>query len=183
MEAVAGAASSSVRLHIGGVVRREGWKVLNIEPGPCVDYVGDCADLSRFADGEFCEVYASHVIEHLGYQTDLPRALAGIHRILAPGGVVRMSVPNLTLLCKLFVHPDLGFEERFQVMRMMFGGQMDPSDFHRVGLSWDFARTYLGDAGFIDITRVAEFGLFEDTSSLRAFGHAVSLNVQARKRG
>ena len=82
------------RLHIGGKRVKEGWKILNIQPGKDVDFVGDAADLSQFNDETFDEVYASHVIEHLGYQNELPEATKGIHRILKPGGVFRMSVPG-----------------------------------------------------------------------------------------
>jgi len=55
------------RLHIGGKQVKEGWKILNIQPGKGVDFVGDAADLSQFNDGTFDEVYAAHVSEHLGY--------------------------------------------------------------------------------------------------------------------
>lgn len=30
------------RLNIGGEVARDGWKILNIQPGPHVDFVGNC---------------------------------------------------------------------------------------------------------------------------------------------
>ena len=81
-------------LHVGGTARKEGWKVLNIQPGEHVDYVGDVSDLSGFADQSFDVVYSSHTLEHLGYQRDLPRALAAIYRILRPGGKLFASVPD-----------------------------------------------------------------------------------------
>jgi predicted SAM-dependent methyltransferase len=64
------------RRHIGGTEAKAGWKILNIEPALGVDYVEECKDLSRFEDGPIEEIYASHVLEHLGYVKDLPRALA-----------------------------------------------------------------------------------------------------------
>ena len=89
------AKDTAQRLHNGGKQVKEGWKILNIQPGEGVDFVGDAADLSQFNGETFDEVYASHVIEHLGYQKELPAALRGIHRIIKPGGVFRMSVPDL----------------------------------------------------------------------------------------
>jgi predicted SAM-dependent methyltransferase len=170
-----------LRLHIGGIERRAGWQILNIQPGPLVDHVGDCTDLSRFAEGSVDEVYASHVYEHLGYQQELPRALAEIHRILKPGGILRIAVPDLEILCRLFIHPDLTLPERFHVMRMMFGGQIDPFDFHKVGLNWEILSDYLGRARFRTARRVASFELFQDCSVLRFAGHPISLNVEATK--
>ena len=46
-----------------------------------MDFVGDCSEMSQIADGSVDEIYASHVLEHLGYVEKLPRALAGIHRV------------------------------------------------------------------------------------------------------
>ena len=62
------------RLHIGGQVPHADWKILDVQPGPHVDYVGDCRDLSAFGDNSLLEIYASHVIEHLGYAKELPLA-------------------------------------------------------------------------------------------------------------
>ena len=42
--------SDKVRLHLGGVQAKDGWKILNILPGPAVDIIGSCTDLSAFGD-------------------------------------------------------------------------------------------------------------------------------------
>lgn len=166
-------------LNIGGTARRDQWKVLNILPGPDVDYVGDVRDLSRFPARSFDVVYASHILEHLNYQTDLDRALHEIYRILRQGGKFFISVPNLDTLCRLFVHERAGPDDRLNIMRMMYGGQTDEFDYHHVGLYPDLLATYLGDAGFHHIARVPEFNLFDDDSSLRYAGVLVSLNLVA----
>ncbi len=170
-----------LRLHIGGEAALDGWKVLNIEPADYVDYVGDCSDLSQFADESVSEIYASHVLEHLGYLDDLPNALKGFHRILKVGGRLRLSVPDLETLCRLFLHPNLDMASRFHVMRVMFGGQMDPHDFHKVGMTEEFMTDYLQVAGFTSIERVEAFDLVADTSTLKLADVAVSLNMQAIK--
>lgn len=170
-----------LRLHIGGEAALDGWKVLNVEPGSYVDYVGDCSDLSQFTDQSVTEIYASHVLEHLGYLEDLPNTLKGCHRILKVGGRLRLSVPDLETLCRLFLHPKLDMESRFHVMRVMFGGQMDPHDFHKVGMTEEFMTDYLQVAGFRSIERVDGFDLIADTSALKLAGVAISLNMQAIK--
>jgi len=112
-----------MRLHIGGTEVKAGWKILDMQPGPGVDYIGDCSDLSRIADGSVEEIYASHVLEHLGYVEKLPRALAELHRVLKKGGSAMISVPDLDVLCRLFIDPRMGLSERILIMRMAFGGQ------------------------------------------------------------
>lgn len=170
------------RLNIGGMVVKDGWKILNVQPGDGVDFVGDVADLSGFENDAFDEIYASHVIEHLGFRTELPGALLGIYRILKPGGVFRMSVPDLEILCRIFLNAGLEPNDRFKIMSIMFGGQTDAHDFHKVGLTWEFAQFFLGQAGFERITRLREFGIFADASGMRIGDVLISLNVEARKK-
>src|SRR5215204_373323 len=94
-----------MRLHIGGQVAKPGWQIFNIAAAPGVDHVGDCSDLSRFADGSVEEIYASHVLEHLSYVGELPRALKDWHRVLAEGGRAMISVPDFEVICRLFLDP------------------------------------------------------------------------------
>lgn len=174
----------TLRLNIGGIEPREGWKILNIQPGPGVDVVGNCASLGQFADGSVDEIYAAHVLEHLGYHQELPGAIRELHRVLVPGGRLRISVPDLDVLCRMFIDPSLNADQRHFIMRMMFGGQTSEHDFHKVGLNWEFLAGNLAVAGFVDIARVEEFGLFPgDCSSMRFAERLVSVNVEARKPG
>lgn len=171
----------ALRLHIGGHAPMPGWKILNVQPGPHVDYVGSCTDLEQFADGSVAEVYGSHVLEHLGYVEELPHTLKEINRILEPTGRLYISVPDLERLMQLATRRDLSFHDRFLVMRMMFGGQVDAYDFHKIGFTWEILCHYLGHAGFPAATRVPEHGMFPDTSSMRFAGELISLNVIAHK--
>jgi predicted SAM-dependent methyltransferase len=170
-----------IRLHIGGKETRDGWQIFNVVAAPGVDYVGHCCDLSALPDGSCQEVYASHVLEHLAYNGELQRALREIRRVLEPGGTVRISVPDLEILCRLFLEPKLSVPDRFHIMRMMYGGRADQHDIHYVGFSFDFLSAFLSGAKFCNIRRVGEFGIFQDTSTLRLNGEFISLNVEAEK--
>ena len=169
------------RLHIGGIERRDGWEVLNAVAGPAVDHVGRADDLSRFADGTFVEVYASHVLEDLDFNDELQRALAEWHRVLAENGKLFISVPDLDMLCQLFSAPSLSLNDRFGIVKMIFGGHVDEHDYHKVGFNFPILSYFLKQAGFDDISRVTELGIFDDTSRLVVHGIPISLNVTARK--
>jgi predicted SAM-dependent methyltransferase len=169
------------RLNIGGLRAAAGWEVLNIAPAPYVDHVGDARDLSRFPDGSFRTLYASHVLEHCDYQREIVTTLAEWRRVLVPGGALYVSVPDLNILAQLFIAKELTLEERFHVMRMMFGGHMDAHDYHVVGLDADLLGNYLRATGFDNIRRVDELGFFDDTSALRFRGVRISLNMIAEK--
>ena len=170
------------RLHIGGRQKRPGWEIVNVNPGPDVDHLGDAIDLARFADGTFVEVYASHVLEHFDYKQALPNALLEWRRVLAPGGTLRLSVPDLDILAHLLLQRQkLDVNQRFQVMRMVFGGHIDAHDYHLVGLNQEFLAGFLAAAGFEQLQRVPRHGLFSDTSDMVFAGTPISLNMLARK--
>jgi predicted SAM-dependent methyltransferase len=167
-----------MKLHIGGQQRKEGWKILNAQPSPDVDFVGDIRNLDQFGDGAIETIYASHVLEHVD-QTEIAAVLRGIRRTLKQGGEFQVSVPDLDVLCHLFLNPRASVQMKWQIMQMMFGGQVDPHDFHYIGLNEHFLRHFLGQAGFRDVRRVASFGIFQDTSELRLFGFPISVNMIA----
>jgi predicted SAM-dependent methyltransferase len=169
-----------LNLHIGGKERHDGWKILNIQAGPHVDYVGDLRNLSQFSEGSVNRIYASHVLEHVA-QREIVDVLKGIHRVLRPRGEFLVSVPDMDILCHLFINPVLPAEARWQVMRMLFGGQVDDNDFHYIGLNQQFLESFLRKAGFISMRRVISFGLFQDTSDHKPFGYPISLNMVALK--
>jgi len=172
---------SGIRLHVGGKEPRAGWTILDAVPRPHVDHVGDCRDLAFLADGSCAEIYAAHVLEHLGYNGELQDTLKGFHRVLAPGGRLRVSVPDMDILCRLFIHPEAAAEDKFLIMRMLFGGRVDAYDVHLSGLNYAFLGGFIAQAGFGGIRRVAAFGEFDDASSLRFRGVAISCNIEAFK--
>jgi predicted SAM-dependent methyltransferase len=169
-----------MKLHIGGKEKKSGWSVINIQSGPNVDYVGDITNLSEFSDDSVDEIYASHVLEHV-QQAKVQEALRGMHRILRTQGVLMLSVPDMDILCHLFINPLSNTDIKFHAMQMMFGGQIDANDFHFMGYNQQFLHYYLQQAGFRDIERVNSFGLFNDTSDYEPYGFPISLNMRAIK--
>jgi predicted SAM-dependent methyltransferase len=173
---------ASRKLHIGGRVRTSGWEVLDAIPAPWVDHVADAEHLVGFPDNTFEQIYASHVLEHFDYNGQLQDTLKEWWRVLQPGGTLYVSVPDLDILARLFLDRTmLSVEDRYLVMRMIFGGHIDEYDYHLAGLNEEFLRKFLHDAGFTGMRRVAAFGLFDDTSSAVLKNVPFSLNVIADK--
>ncbi len=169
-----------MKLHIGGEQVNASWKILNIQHKEGVDFIGDICDLSQFPDDSIDEIYASHTLEHIP-QKKMVETLRGIYRILKQGGKFYISVPDLDILCHTFMSPLASLEIKYQVMRIMFGGQEDSFDFHYFGWNQAFLYQYLQQAGFSGADRVDSFGLFSDSSNDKPFGFPISLNVIAIK--
>jgi SAM-dependent methyltransferase len=135
----------------------------NIVNGPLVD------------EGSAVAVYASHVLEHLSLQ-DARSALKNTFRMLAPGGVFRLIVPDLRSRAELYLRqvqagdPDaasnfmrfslLGQEERprglVKPIRRAFSGSSHLWMWDSVSM-----RRELEDCGFERI-RVCQFGDSKD---------------------
>ncbi len=172
----------SRKLHIGGTIPHEEWEILNALGGPSVDHEGDARDLSRFDDGVFEAVYASHVLEHFDYNGELVDVLKEWTRVLMPKGKLYISVPDMDVLCRLYLDRDqFGPEIRFGIMRMIFGGHIDKYDYHYVGLNMELLRDWLMLVGYKEIWKMDSFGLFSDTSELVLGSDRISLNLMAVK--
>jgi predicted SAM-dependent methyltransferase len=172
-----------MKLHIGGTIPHPDWKILDIEMRPEVDYVGDANDLSQFADESIDTIYASHVLEHFYYElgNELLFTLSEWYRVLKPDGQLMISVPDLFTICSLYITPDLSVDDRFILMQVIFGGQTNQFDVHKVGFDEEILAVYLRDIGFEKYERVEEFGLFDDSSSIHVMGNLFSLNIIAYK--
>ena len=170
-----------LRLHIGGHEKRDGWTIMDTLAGPHVDVLGNCRDLSHFADESVDEIYASHVYEHLSYMVELVPALEEAYRVLKRGGLLRLGVPDLETICRLFVKPGQSMENRNHLMRMMLGGQIDEFDYHKAGLWFEQMVLVLKHAGFSNVQRVERFGLFKDTTEQVFDGQRISLNISSYK--
>ena len=166
------------RLHIGGKHVHADWEIFDAIKGEHVDHVGNAADLSRFSDNTFHSIYASHVLEHFPYLRHLSPTLKEWQRVLADDGELLISVPDMDILCRMFMDKEkLSADERFHVMRMMFGGQSNKYDFHYAGLNLEILSDYAQKSGLKVSRRVRRFGLFPDHSGYQFAGVLISLNV------
>jgi len=82
-----------LRLHLGcGERHLEGWLNIDLEPGPGVDLVRDITRGLPWREVE--AIFAEHFLEHLAVDQAVD-LLADAHRALRPGGLLRLTTPNL----------------------------------------------------------------------------------------
>ena len=103
---------SRPRLHVGsGRARLEGWVNIDVQPLPGVDHVADVTQGLRFKNAE--AVFAEHFLEHLAID-DAVKFLLEAHRVLEPGGWLRLSTPNLDWVWMTHYHLNEGAEQKRQ---------------------------------------------------------------------
>jgi hypothetical protein len=107
-----GIAPSRVRglkLHLGsGGHDLDGWLNVDVHPAPLALNLDWGLPL---ADGSVSFVFLSHLFEHLFYPQQAMALLAELHRVLAPGGVVRIIVPDIEQAIAAYVDDDRRFFE------------------------------------------------------------------------
>ena len=97
----------TVKLHFGcgrrilpGWVNVDGYHVNGIS------YVMDLRCALPLADNSTQFIFTEHVLEHLDYERDITFVLSEFHRVLKPGGAVRIIVPDLEKYCRAYVDND-----------------------------------------------------------------------------
>jgi len=174
-----------------GPFGREGWVNADLEcPG---NLHLDIRKPLPFADRSARRILAEHIIEHLDFYHEVPRLLRECHRVLEPGGVLRVIVPDMALYCRAYVsETPVAFE------RLGWDLEKLPKDiptpmailnhvFHQGGehlWGWDWVTMALAlkEAGFGDITRQS-YGVSVDPELAidREDHRAYSLYADARK--
>ncbi len=87
---------------------REGWREvrLDIDPDVAPDFVASMTDMSCVPDESVEAIYSSHNLEHL-YAHEVPVALSEFRRVLKPGGVVLIQVPDVQEIAKIVAEDKL----------------------------------------------------------------------------
>lgn len=93
-------------LHIGsGPIYMDGW--VNIDWGEHfrTDLCIDCLKLDKFVAADSIDrILSTHHLEHLAYPADVQSFLAQCYRVLRPGGVMRLAVPDLKLVATAYAN-------------------------------------------------------------------------------
>lgn len=73
---------------------REGWVNLDAVRRPGVDCACDVRRRLPLPDASVLGIFCEHFLEHLDYTEEVPGFLVECHRVLAPGGILRIVVPD-----------------------------------------------------------------------------------------
>lgn len=176
------------KLHLGcGNIRLPGFCNVDILPTQAVDVISDISSLDNFNNESVDLIYACHVLEHFSHK-DAVIILKRWFEVLTPGGELRLSVPDIDRIVKIYNDN----WDHFQTpgnspwVGLLYGGQGDPYDFHKTGFNFCWMKYLLEGVGFTDVTEYQHephfAGEIVDASLAKEpFGTYLSLNVVAIK--
>jgi len=145
------------RLQFGcGAFPAEGWINTNLEPGPGVDLVGDIKDGLPLPSDSIAYIASMHALVELPYLQIVP-ALKELRRVLVPGGVLRLGLPDLDKAVAAYVAGDRDYftipDSETPSLAGKFVVQMTWYGTNLMMFNVEFAREMLERAGFGDVVR------------------------------
>jgi predicted SAM-dependent methyltransferase len=179
-----------LKLHLGcGKRYIPGFVHVDVQPAPHVDHVADVRRLTFAADESADLIYACHVLEHFGrfeYRAVLEEWL----RVLKPGGILRLSVPDFAACAALYYEEGL-VDGLSGLMGLISGGQRDAFDFHKMIFDEAFLTAELKALGCREVRRwdwrTTEHAAVDDFSQAyiphlaKDSGRHMSLNLEGLK--
>ena len=159
-----------LRLNLGcGERPREGGFVnIDTRPTCATDVVVHQLDDLGYGDDTVDEIYSRHTLEHLPLRNAC-KALREWNRVLKPGGVIHVVVPNILYHAEQLLkgtHDSIynavaGKNDRFWAYGSIFGWNENKNDHHYFGYYFELLRDLLEDFGFGEIEDFTGKGVLE----------------------
>ncbi len=139
------------------------WRELRLDIDPAVnpDIVCSMIDMQPLASGSIDAIWSSHNLEHL-HRHEVPVALSEFLRVLRPGGMLLLTMPDLQKIAELVAAGELEDEAYLSPsgpispLDMIFGhtaslahGNLHMA--HKTGFTARTLNQLLDDAGFAEI--------------------------------
>ena len=176
-----------MKLHLGcGKRYIEGFFHIDAMTAPHVDHVCAIDNLSFIQSDSVELIYCCHVLEHFK-RGEVSQVLSEWFRVLQPGGLLRLSVPDFRQICEIYrQHQDLGL-----VLGALYGGQSYLYNVHYNAFDFESMRKVTTEVGFTGLVhydwRDTEHAGVDDYSQAyiphmdKDNGIQLSLNVECRK--
>jgi len=182
--------TDSIKLHLGcGKRYFPGFVHVDVSDFPHVDHVQDIRDLSNFPDNCASLIYSCQVIAYFDRE-EIGAVLQEWKRVLCPGGVLRLSVPNFAVWSRLY-QAGLGLEWLLGTLYGKIPGPDGSSLYHRTTYDEPSLTRVLDAAGFSQMRlwdwRQVEHGNIDDFSQAyfphmeKERGILVNLNMECTK--
>lgn len=135
------------------------WKAVDIVDRPGVTHVADWSEGLPFKDESVSLIYTSHTLEHLWW-FKVPDALKEAYRVLRPGGVLEIHVPDFRKIVCAYIMGEPSNDWRWMnpggdLMRwingLIYARNDEEGCQHHALFDRDFLRQCLEEAGFSDI--------------------------------
>lgn len=178
-----------MKLHLGcGKRFLPGFVHIDAVDYPHVDHIATIDNLSFIQTDSVDLIYNCHVLEHFK-RRDVGRVLSEWHRVLKPGGTLRVSVPDFSKLCEVYQR-----ENKLDlVIGALFGRQDYLYNIHYNVFDFISLSKSLDQAGFVNVRyydwRQTEHAGIDDFSQAyiphmdKEHGTLISLNVECDKPG
>lgn len=141
------------KLHLGcGPKHIPGFYHVDILDYPNVDRQAPVTDLSFIEDNQVELIYAAHLLEHFS-RAEFFAVLAEWFRVLEPGGVLRLAVPDFGAVARLYVSGEFEGGMEYNFLGLVVGGQRDEYDFHKMIFDEPFLTRALKATGFTEVRR------------------------------
>jgi predicted SAM-dependent methyltransferase len=143
---------------------------LDIDPAACPDILCSITDMSPVASLSVDAVWSSHNLEHI-HRYEVPSALAEFSRVLKPGGLLLLTLPDLQQVAELVAADRLDDEAYVSpsgpvtALDMIFGHTASLAAgyaymAHKTGFTLRSLHKLLDEAGFIEV-RLQRGGSFD----------------------
>jgi len=176
-----------MKLHLGcGKRFIPGYVHIDAIDYPHVDHVSTIDNLSFIENDSVEVIYNCHVLEHFK-RRDVLQVLSEWRRVIKPGGILRISVPDFAAICEVYRK----YKDISLVVGPIFGKQDYLYNIHYNIFDFDYLRKCLMEVGFINVRkydwRETEHANIDDYSQAyiphmdKESGTLISLNVECNK--